>query len=214
MKYEILRMNDKYYPEKLKKIYAPPGELYVLGDKTILDKKSVAVIGCRECSSYGANIAKKLSYELSKKGINIVSGLARGIDTYAHIGTVKAGMKTIAVLGSGLDNIYPYENKGLCKEIIKNGGAIITEFPLGTKPYKINFPMRNRIISGLSDGIVVVEAKEKSGTLITVEYGLEQGKDIFVVPGNITSENSYGTNRLIQEGAKLVLNVDDIISEI
>lgn len=182
MKYEILRIGDKYYPEKLKKIYAPPGELYVLGDKTILNEKSIAIIGCRKCSNYGANVAKKISYELSKKGINIVSGLARGIDTYAHIGTISANKKTIAVLGSGLDNIYPPENKRLCEEIIKNGGAIITEFPLGTKPYKNNFPIRNRIISGLSDGIVVVEAKEKSGTLITVEYGLEQGKDIFVVP--------------------------------
>ena len=120
--------------------------------------------------------------ELSKIGINIISGLARGIDTYAHLGTIIAKRRTIAVLGSGLDKIYPSENKKICEEIIKNDGAIITEFPLGTKPEKINFPIRNRIISGLSNGILVIEAKEKSGTLITVEYGLEQGKNIFVVP--------------------------------
>ena len=182
MKYEIIRMNDKYYPEKLKNIYAPPAEIFVLGDKEILNDKAVAVIGCRKCSSYGANIAKKISYELACKNINIISGLARGIDTWAHKGAVLANKKTIAVLGSGLDKIYPPENKKMCLEIIKKGGAIITEFPLGTEPYKYNFPKRNRIISGLSDGILVVEAKEKSGTLITVDYGLEQGKEIFVIP--------------------------------
>ena len=127
-------------------------------------------------------MAKKFGYELSKKGINIISGLARGIDTYSHIGSLMANGKTIAVLGSGLDKIYPAENKKLCKAIIEKGGAIITEFPIGTKPEKTNFPIRNRIISGLSDGILVIEAKERSGTIITVGYGLEQGKEIFVIP--------------------------------
>ena len=166
----------------IKQIYAPPEQLHIMGNENILNQKSIAIIGCRECSTYGANLARKFSYELSKIGINIISGLARGIDTYAHLGTIIAKRRTIAVLGSGLDKIYPSENKKICEEIIKNDGAIITEFPLGTKPEKINFPIRNRIISGLSNGILVIEAKEKSGTLITVEYGLEQGKNIFVVP--------------------------------
>ena len=170
MKFEIIRIGDEYYPEKLTKIYAPPQEIYVMGDKTILNNKSIAII------------AEKFGYELSKKGIVIISGLARGIDTCSHIGAIKANGKTIAVLGSGLDNIYPPENKKVCEEILKKGGAIISEYPLGTKPYKYNFPLRNRIISGLSDGILVVEAKEKSGTLITIGYGLEQGKEIFAVP--------------------------------
>lgn len=182
MEYKTIRIVDKQYPEKLKKIYAPPEQLHIMGNENILNQKSIAIIGCRECSTYGANLARKFSYELSKIGINIISGLARGIDTYAHLGTIIAKRRTIAVLGSGLDKIYPSENKKICEEIIKNDGAIITEFPLGTKPEKINFPIRNRIISGLSNGILVIEAKEKSGTLITVEYGLEQRKNIFVVP--------------------------------
>ncbi len=214
MEYKTIRIVDKLYPEKLKNIYAPPEQLYIIGDETILNKKSIAIIGCRECSTYGANMAKKFSYELSKKGINIISGLARGIDTYSHIGAIMAKQKTIAILGSGLDKIYPAENKKICAEIIKYGGAIITEFPLGTKPEKINFPIRNRIISGLSDGILVIEAKERSGTLITVEYGLDQGKDIFVIPGNITSKFSNGTNKLIKEGAKLVTSIEEILEEI
>ena len=182
MEYKIIKINENEYPKKLKKIYAPPQELYVLGNSEILNENSIAIVGCRNCSTYGANMAKKFGYELSKKGINIISGLARGIDTYSHIGSLMANGKTIAVLGSGLDKIYPAENKKLCKAIIENGGAIITEFPMGTKPEKTNFPIRNRIISGLSDGILVIEAKERSGTLITVGYGLEQGKEIFVIP--------------------------------
>ena len=182
MKYEIIKIGDKFYPEKLTKIYAPPQVLYVIGDKTVLNDKSIAIIGCRKCTQYGSKLAQKFGYELSKKGIVIVSGLARGIDTCSHIGAIKANGKTIAVLGSGLDIIYPPENKKICEEIVKTGGAIITEYPLGTKPYRYNFPLRNRIISGLSNGILVIEAKEKSGTLITVGYGLEQGKEIFAIP--------------------------------
>ena len=182
MEYKIIKINENEYPKKLKKIYAPPQELYVLGNSEILNENSIAIVGCRNCSTYGANMAKKFGYELSKKGVNIISGLARGIDTYSHIGSLMANGKTIAVLGSGLDKIYPAENKKLCKAIIEKGGAIITEFPMGTKPEKTNFPIRNRIISGLSDGILVIEAKERSGTLITVGYGLEQGKEIFVIP--------------------------------
>lgn len=182
MKYKIIKINEKEYPEKLKKIYAPPQELYVLGNSEILNENSIAIVGCRNCTKYGANMAKKFGYELSKNGINIISGLARGIDTCSHIGCLMANGKAIAVLGSGLDKIYPAENIKLYKEIIKKGGAVITEFPLGTKPDRVNFPIRNRIISGLSNGILVIEAKERSGTLITVGYGLEQGKEIFVIP--------------------------------
>ena len=140
----------------------------------------------------------------------IISGLARGIDTYAHIGALKAGGLTIAVLGSGLDIVYPPENINLYKNIVQSGGAIITEYPLGTKPEKFHFPARNRIISGLSNGVLVIEAKKKSGTIITVDYALEQGKDVYAVPGDITKENSYGTNELIKEGAIPVTRIDDI----
>ena len=141
----------------------------------------------------------------------MISGLARGIDSYAHQGAIKAKGKTIAVLGSGLDIIYPPENAKLYKEIIMNNGAIITEYPLGSKPEKYHFPERNRIISGLSDGVLVVEAKKKSGTMITVDFALEQGREVYAIPGNISSDSSYGTNELIKEGAIPVTNVNDII---
>lgn len=202
------------YPEKLNKIYAPPSKLFVWGDEAILNKPSIAIIGCRQASEYGRRIAFKFAYELSKKGIIIISGLARGIDTYAHLGAVKAQKKTVAVLGSGFNHIYPEENIKLCKEIIKYGGVIITEYEKETKPLKMNFPIRNRIISGLSNGVLVVEAKQRSGTLITVDYALEQGKDVFVIPGNINNANSYGTNELIKQGAIPVTNIDDILNSI
>ncbi|MGN1269561.1 MAG: DNA-processing protein DprA [Clostridia bacterium] len=203
---------QKEYPQKLNKIYAPPSKLYVFGDEAILNKPSIAIIGCRQASEYGKRIAFKFAYELAQKGIIIISGLAKGIDTYAHLGAVKAQGKTIAVLGSGVAHIYPEENKNLCKEIIKTGGAIITEYEKEMKPLKMNFPIRNRIISGLSNGVLVVEAKQRSGTLITVDYALEQGKDVFVIPGNITNQNSYGTNELIKQGAIPVTNVKDILT--
>lgn len=203
---------QKEYPQKLNKIYAPPSKLYVFGDEAILNKPSIAIIGCRQASEYGKRIAFKFAYELAQKGIIIISGLAKGIDTYAHLGAVKAQGKTVAVLGSGFAHIYPEENKNLCKEIIKTGGAIITEYEKEMKPLKMNFPIRNRIISGLSDGVLVVEAKQRSGTLITVDYALEQGKDVFVIPGNITNQNSFGTNELIKQGAIPVTNVEDILT--
>lgn len=202
---------QKEYPQKLNKIYAPPSKLYVFGDEAILNKPSIAIIGCRQASEYGKRIAFKFAYELAQKGIIIISGLAKGIDTYAHLGAVKAQGKTVAVLGSGFAHIYPEENKNLCKEIIKTGGAIITEYEKEMKPLKMNFPIRNRIISGLSNGVLVVEAKQRSGTLITVDYALEQGKDVFVIPGNITNQNSFGTNELIKQGAIPVTNVEDIL---
>ena len=222
--------------------------MYIRGNKEILNGKNIGIVGCRECTDYGKKAAKYFAYNLSKeKSVNIVSGLAKGVDSYAHWGSVGANIecesikncgkkqescgkindncgkinddcgklkndcgKTIAILGNGLDMIYPKENIELANEIIRNGGAIISEYPCGTKPDKMNFPARNRIISGLSKGIIVIEAKEKSGTLITVDFALEQGRDVFVVPGNINSINSVGTNDLIKQGAKMVTSYEDI----
>ena len=207
---DILNIRDKQYPKMLKEIYDPPISLYIIGNKKILNNVSIAIVGCREATEYGKKSAKYFAYNLSKNGINIVSGLAKGIDSYSHIGTLQNEGKTIAVIGNGLDMIYPSENIWIAKKIIKTGGAIISEYPLGTKPEKMNFPARNRIISGMSKGIIVVEAKEKSGTLITVDFALEQGRDVYVVPGNINSINSIGTNELIKQGAKMVTTYDEI----
>lgn len=179
---QILDITDKAYPEILKQIHNPPKKLYIKGNKEILNNYSIAIIGCREATEYGKKAAKYFAYNLAKKGINIVSGLAKGIDSYAHIGTICGEGKTIAVVGNGLDIVYPNENKKLEEKIIETGGVIISEYPLGTKPEKRNFPARNRIISGLSKAIIVVEAKEKSGTLITVDFALEQGRDVYAVP--------------------------------
>lgn len=210
----IIYQAEKNYPEKLRHIYAPPAKLYLLGDENILNKPSIAIIGCRQASDYGKKVAFRFAYELAKQGIVVISGLARGIDTCGHLGAVKANGQTIAVLGSGFGHIYPTENKGLCRDIIQKGGAIVTEYEPKSKPEKMHFPARNRLISGLADGVLVVEAKEKSGTLITVDYALDQGKDVFIIPGNITSQNSNGTNSLIQQGAKLVTKVEDILAEL
>ena len=211
-KIKRISMDNINYPEKLKQIYDPPKVLYVLGNEQILNNVSIAIVGCREATEYGKKATLYFSSNLAKQDINIVSGLARGIDSYAHIGALKVKGKTIAVIGSGLDIIYPKENEKLAQEIIKSGGVIISEDPLGTKPEKEHFPARNRIISGLSNGVLVVEAKEKSGSLITADFAMEQGKDVFVVPGNINSLNSVGTNNLIKDGAILVNNYNDIIA--
>jgi len=186
----------------------------VIGDINILNEPSIAVIGCREYSEYGKKSAYYFSYNLAKAGLNIVSGLAKGIDSFSHLGCLAAGGKTIAIIGSGLDNIYPKENIELANMIIKSGGCIISEYPLGTKPEKNNFPARNRIISGLSQAVLVIEAQENSGSLITANFALEQGKDVFAVPGNINSKNSLGTNLLIQEGAFPALNYKDILKNL
>ena len=217
-KIDIISINDKKYPQILKQIYDPPISLYIKGNAEILNGKNIAIVGCRNSSKYGEEAAKYFAYNLSTKGINIISGLARGIDTYAHIGNLSAMMhngndicgKTIAVVGNGIDIIYPRENKYLEEKIIKSGGCIISEYPLGTKPEKFNFPARNRIISGLSKGVLVIEARAKSGTLITIDFALQQGRDVYVVPGNINSVNSVGTNDLIKQGAKLVTRVEEI----
>lgn len=207
---DIINIKDKEYPQILKNIYDPPISFYIKGNKEILNNNSIAIVGCREATEYGKKAAKYFAYNLSKKGINIVSGLAKGIDSYSHIGTFQNEGKTIAVIGNGLDMIYPSENVWIAKKIIETGGAIISEYPLGTKPEKMNFPARNRIISGISKGIIVVEAKEKSGTLITVDFALEQGRDVYVVPGNIKSVNSIGTNELIKQGAKMITTYDEV----
>lgn len=227
MQIEEISINDKEYPEQLRKIYDPPKKIYVLGNKEILKQKGIAIVGSRNASEYGKRVALKISKELSEYRINIISGLAIGIDTYAHLGNLQAQFgkferiemaskigKTIAVLGSGIDEIYPSENRNLAINIIKTGGCIVTEYPVGTKIERKNFPERNRIISGLSQGVLIVEAAEKSGALITAEFALEQGKEVFAVPGNIFSKISIGTNKLIKDGAKIVISCKDIIEEI
>lgn len=211
---EIITINDEYYPIRLKQIYDPPLVIYLKGNKNILNDKSIAIVGSRICTNYGKEVARKIAYDLSTNNINVISGLAKGIDANAHIGSLNANGKTIGVMGCGLDIVYPKENEKLFNEIIKSGGAVISEYVVGTKPLARNFPRRNRIISGMSDGVLVVEAKEKSGTLITVDFALEQGKDLYAVPGNISSQNSYGTNELIKQGAKVATNAQDILEDV
>lgn len=213
---EEINIENEFYPQQLKNIYNPPNKIYVLGNKEILKERGIAIVGARRATEYGKKVAFKFSKELSASGINIISGLAVGIDTYAHLGSLQQECigKTIGVLGSGLDVIYPKQNINLAKEILKRGGCIISEYPLGTKPEKIHFPQRNRIISGLSKGVLVVEASEKSGSLITADFALEQGKDVFAIPGDIWKLTSIGTNSLIKQGAKLVNDYVDILEEI
>lgn len=210
---KIIKLGDKEYPEKLLNIYNPPKKLYVLGNETILNEFGIAIVGSRNCTRYGEQTAKSLAYNLAKNSINVISGMAKGIDSAGHIGCIMGKGKTIAVLGSGFNHIYPKENTYLFKQIINSGGIVITEYEPNTLPNKENFPRRNRIISGLSQGVVVIEAAEKSGSLITAEIALDEGKDVFAVPGNINSQLSKGTNELIKDGAKLVTNVLDILEE-
>lgn len=208
---DIITIQDKEYPKALKEIYDYPPIIYIKGDKEALNiQTNIAIIGCREYSKYGKECAIYFSYHLSKEKVTIISGLAKGIDSFSHKGAIQAQGRTVAVLGNGLDRIYPSENKYLVKEIIEKSGAIISEYPLGTEPERMNFPARNRIISGISKGIIVIEAKKKSGTMLTVDFALEQGKDIYAVPGNINSLNSTGTNELIKQGAKLITNYREI----
>lgn len=181
-KVELISIYDELYPKNLKELYDKPICLYVKGNKNILNEFSLAIIGCRENSAYGKEVATAVAKGIAKQNIVTISGLARGIDSISHKATIDAKGKTIAVIGSGLDVIYPYENISLAKEIVKTGGAIISEYPLETKPQKMNFPARNRIISGLSSGVIVIEAKKKSGTMTTVDFALEQGKTVFAIP--------------------------------
>lgn len=211
---EINFSSDKY-PKQLREIYNPPKRIYAIGNIEILNKVGIAIVGSRKATEYGKKVAFRLSKDLSERDIVIISGLAKGIDSYAHIGSLNVqNGKTIAVLGSGIKVIYPKENIELARQIVRKGGCIISEYSPDDTPNKSNFPERNRIISGLSKGVVIVEASEKSGALITADFALEQGREVFAVPGNIYSTTSVGTNKLIQQGAKLVMCVEDILSEI
>lgn len=200
------------YPAALLEIPDPPPFLYVKGELRDLDP-AVAIVGARRASSYGLLTTDRFARELSAHGVIVVSGMARGVDTAAHRGALEAGGRTVGVLGCGIDVIYPAENRRLF-EAMAEKGALISEFPMGTTPLAENFPRRNRIISGISRGVLVVEAAENSGSLITARYALDQGRDVFAVPGNINFKTSRGTNRLIKEGAKLVEEVADIIEEL
>ncbi|HTH50665.1 MAG TPA: DNA-processing protein DprA [Pyrinomonadaceae bacterium] len=212
---DVLILDDGSYPALLREIDDPPPVLYVKGDwQACFDRPSVGVIGSRTCSTYGENSSEMLARDLASRGLTITSGLARGIDTAAHRGAIRGHGRTIAVMGTGLDAVYPRENTGLTREILNSGGCLVTQFPLGTPPLKDNFPYRNRIISGLSYGVLIVEASERSGSLITARLATEQGREVMAVPGNITSGNSFGTNYLIKSGAKLVQQWQDVVAEL
>jgi DNA processing protein len=212
---DILILDDGIYPQLLREIADPPITLYVRGEwEACFAQPCVGVIGSRLCSTYGKNSAEMLSRDLASRGICVVSGLARGIDTSAHRGAIAGGGRTIAVIGTGLDSVYPKENARLVDEILASGGAVVTQFPLGTPPIPENFPYRNRIISGLSYGVLIVEASERSGSLITARLAMEQNREVMAVPGNITSGKSFGTNYLIKAGAKLVQQWQDVVAEL
>src|SRR5437763_4255094 len=212
----VLVSDDGSYPQLLREIPDPPITLYVRGRwQECLEAPSVGVVGSRRCSTYGQNVAVMLARELASRGVTIISGLARGIDAAAHRGALEAGGRTVAVLGTGIDEVYPRDHRKLAAEILERGGALVTQFPLGTPPVAENFPYRNRIISGLSLGVIIVEAAENSGSLITARLALEQGREVYAVPGNITSRNSFGTNYLIKAaGAKLVQQWQDVAAEL
>lgn len=209
----FLTLADDAYPFMLKSLPDAPPVLYVLGELTAQDARSLAVVGTRKATKQGRDAAFDLSQQLAANGVTIISGLAPGIDASAHQGALQAGGRTIAVLGSGINVIYPRENADLARRITQHG-ALISEFPIGTPPEGRNFPRRNRVISGLSLGVLVVEAPENSGALITANVAAEQGRDVFAVPASIYNQMATGTNRLIQDGAKLVMNVEDILSEL
>jgi len=210
---KVLTFRDADYPSRLKEIYDYPPILYVRGSLLPQDEWCLAVVGTRRATVYGRQVAEEIAADLARSGITIVSGLAKGIDSVAHHSALEAGGRTIAVFGCGLDIVYPAENAALARDIIKQG-ALISEYPLGTRPKADNFPRRNRIMSGLSLGVLVVEADETSGAMITARLALEQNREVFAVPGSILSPASNGTNRLIQEGAKLVRNYTDILEEL
>ena len=209
----VITLKDEEYPKRLRDIYDPPALLYVRGELKKEDELAVSIVGSRKTTPYGRWFTEKVSQELARYGVTIVSGMARGIDSLAHWGAISGGGRTIAVLGCGVDVIYPSENRNLFAKIIDHG-AILSEFPIGSPPEGGHFPRRNRIISGLSIGVVVAQASEKSGSLITAGYALEQGREVFAVPGNVGTESSRGTHRLIKEGAKLVESSEDILEEI
>ena len=212
---DILILDDGSYPSMLREIDDPPITLYVRGDwPACFEQPCIGVIGSRMCSTYGENASEMLSRDLASRGVTVVSGLARGIDAAAHKGALQGKGRTVAVMGTGIDGVYPKENTRLVRDILDSGGCLVSQFPLGTPPLKDNFPYRNRIISGLSLGVLIVEASERSGSLITARLAAEQNREVMAVPGNITSSNSYGTNYLIKAGAKLVQQWQDVVAEL
>jgi DNA processing protein len=206
----VLSNEDPCYPPRLKEIYDPPLVLYVRGNPELLRQPGIAVVGTRHPTPYGSGMAERLSCDLAAQGLVIISGMARGVDTASHRGAISAKGKTVAVFGTGVDVIYPKENSRLSEQILALGGALISEFPMGTFAAPQNFPIRNRILSGMSVGVLVVEAAEYSGTRITARCALEQNRDVFAVPGNVTNKNSWGPNTLIKQGAKLVATWEDV----
>ena len=214
-KIQVVSIKDKGYPEALKKIPRAPEKLYFKG-KLLPNEKCFAIVGTRLCTSYGEKAATKISEDLTEKNFTIVSGLATGIDTYSHLAVVKKRKRTIAVLGTGLDekSIYPKSNIELSRKILETGGCLVSEYPPGSRGSKFTFPERNRIISGLSVGVLVIEAKQKSGALITANWAKKQGVQVFALPGSIYSLNSKGCHYLIKNGAKLIENSDDILKQL
>jgi DNA processing protein len=206
----FLTREDAAYPERLLEIYDPPAVLWIRGDASLLARPGIAVVGTRQPSPYGAGMAEMLSRDLANRRLTIISGMARGVDSAAHKGALDAGGKTVAVWGTGIDVVYPKENKKLAERIVQSGGAIVSKFPLGTFPAPQNFPLRNRILSGMSVGVLVVEAAEYSGTRITARCAMEQNRDVYAVPGNVTNKNSWGPNTLIKQGAKLTATWEDV----
>ena len=211
---EVITAESPTYPRQLREIHAPPIVLYVWGELNERDQHAIGVIGSRRTTHYGSESAKKLSYQLAYAGLTVVSGLARGIDTSAHQGALAAKGRTIAVIGSGLRKLYPPENAGLAEKIASGNGAVVSEFSMDVEPDRQTFPMRNRIIAGWSHGILVVEAGLNSGALITASQALEQGRTVYAVPGHINAPTAHGSNRLIQQGAKLVMEAGDILDDL
>jgi len=209
----VLTLDDHEYPTQLREIHDPPTALYVWGKLEPRDRHAIGVVGSRRTSHYGLECAKKLSYQIAHSGLTVVSGLARGIDTAAHQGALAAKGRTVAVLGAGLNHLYPAENQALAEKIATSG-ALVTEFPMDTTPDRQTFPMRNRIISGWGFGLLVVEAGYNSGALISASQAAEQGRNLYAIPGPIDRPTSHGTNRLIQQGAKLVMSVEDILDDV
>ena len=210
----LVTLDDEAYPELLRQIADPPLALYAAGDVAALKKTGCAIVGTRHASLYGRETARRFGYQLAAAGYSVISGFARGIDTEAHAGAVQAGGVTVAVLGGALDRLYPQENKKFAREVVEKGGLIVTEYPFGRQADRQSFPQRNRIVSGMSRGVLVIESPLKSGTMITVGQALEQGRTVMAVPGRVDSRVSEGCHRLIREGARLVTCVDDVIEEL
>jgi DNA processing protein len=211
---KIVTFEDDEYPEQLREIFDPPPVLWVLGDAKLLARPAIAVVGTRHPTPYGTGMAEVLARDLAGHRLVVLSGMARGVDTAAHRGALSANGSTVAVWGTGVDVIYPKENKSLAENILVAGGAIVSEYRLGTFPAPQNFPKRNRIISGMSIGVLVVEAGENSGTRVTARCALEQNRDVYAVPGNVTTKNAWGPNTLIKQGAKLVATWEDVWQEL